>query len=132
MTPLNFNNSLNDFCETFYFGSRGDSEKGFKETWWLTALRVASFFTIIIPIIVTIIFIITSLLLIPINKETKEMWEGKVVCENKSFKKHFVDRLSRSGITDTTYEKIYFLRTALNGAGCRSFAEDGHFSDTPP
>ncbi len=131
-TYRDFNITLNDACESYFFGHRPAVEGGYKDPWWLTVPRIASLFTLIIPAIAALTFIITSLLIRP-DEQARAEWNK----ENKVFgdtmlgdKKNFVQLLSRSGIKQTHYDRIYFLYSSIGGA--QGFGGDGPWANHHP
>lgn len=119
----NFNITLNDMCENYFVGKRGE---GIGESWAFTALRVASFFTVIIPILMALTYLMTSLLIHP-DETKREMWNEKVYTPPFLEKGDYVKMLCRSGISETQYARIYFTRGDTGGG--RIFG-DGSFSHT--
>ncbi len=136
-TYRDFNITLNDACENYFFGHRPAVEGGYKAPWWLTVPRIISFFTLIIPAIVAITFIVTSLL-IRSDAEEKEMWEESKKGEKERFqvttqmpweyKPELIWKLSRSGIKKMYLDTVIFNRCGLGGA---RILNDGSFETVP-
>jgi hypothetical protein len=130
----NFNITLNDTCESYFFGHRGESPRGYKAPCWLTAIRIASLMTIIIPLILLITFFVT-LLLIRSNPEETEKWKTKVhVTTRQSLfaeDARVASLISRSGLKETPFEHLCFLKHH-RGDTRISFDADGHFPQFRP
>ena len=128
-----FANEALDACEHYFTGKRVPHKKD-EEKWWITTLRVSSWFTVVVPLGFAATFVLAKALQRPDNS-MKQYWEDRIHVHhyNSHDKKIFIDVLIRSGITQTSFEHIYLLSVPGGGGpgmpGHRMFAGDGHFSD---
>lgn len=121
----NFLTVVHDTSENYLLGYRGENQEK-QQGWKLTALRVASFFTVVAPLMALTTWAITSLL-IRTDETAMQFWYDKISVQQKHvMKKPMARMLARSRIKVTPYEKIFFMRYTPSGA-CRTFAADGHY-----
>jgi len=124
-----FANGALDACEHYFMGKRVPHKKD-EEKWWATALRVSSWFTVVLPLGFAATFVLAKALQRPDNS-MKKYWKQRVhvAYASSHSKKFYLNLLIRSGITQTQFEHIYILQLGVrNLRNQRIFAGDGHFS----
>jgi len=121
-----FANNALDACEHYFTGKRVPHEKD-EEKWWVTALRVSSWFTVVLPLGFAATFVLAKALQSPDNT-MKKYWKGRIHVSRKSSvdKKSLINMLIRSGITQTTFDHIYFI-SARRGGEMKFNVVDGPF-----
>lgn len=104
--------AVQDFCEIYFLGHRFTKGEKCSDSLWFTIIRVSSFFTIIVPILVGITFLITTALIAITSSDNQKYWEDKILIEERGIpnaqklKTNLAKGLAKSGIAETSFQTI--------------------------